>query len=344
MDPYNKKKKCVQHERFKQRMNEIFVDLLLQHLPYQVNVLYMDAESAETTKALKHLNYTCYVVNNILNVVNHLQQHHPELTVCHGDIIDILNKQWNQVEFQAVYFDACASRPEIMIDMIRAFFNRQMNIHQSIIVGYTLIGRARDGRSQLSRTQDVAHELNLQAVRLKMNLLRVCDMKNYVDVTWLHNGIFTEFFVFEPMQKKDDKQFLDINQIETIVSKTIECLTKKNDLLSSSADVNVTKKISNGLQIIPVGPERLPGKCCIIGCFNIPSHEKANVCDDPIHRDFKTRADGRMREKRRRKKTTSFGIITKHPKYVAKDFPNHLSAKSFPAMGSKNSLLNWLRQ
>ena len=294
-DRYEKRKQCSNKELFKENMNRVFLDLVLENIKNEnANIIYLDAESGETSKKFIDLHYKCFVANPNDIVVESLQKY-SHVNVVKGDITTLLSTNWKHVSFQAAYFDSCHSYPEAIISMFEAFFQRQMNTQIPIVIGYTIVGRALDKRSQLSRKEDVEHALVKHAIRLNMKLSLVSGMKNYVHYNWLDNGIYTKFFLFEPIV--DLTPLIDLEQkIEDVLNKKLQFVKPKT---------TCAKKVT--FDMIPI-MQRLDGQCCMVGCNEKPTHPKGRVCE--THYADKLRMDCRAREKRRPKKLRKISYVT----------------------------------
>jgi len=211
LDPYRDGAFSEEHAKWKKSMNNVFKTLLNTYIPPKHNVVYLDAESGETSKTLENVECNCYVANNNASVVHKLKQNH-KLTVECGSVDDCLTKVWRTVPFQAAYFDSCSASPENILKIFRAFFQRHFNTKIPIVIGYTITGRDTKGRSHLDRIQTVLSELHKIVERLQMKQLHVADLSGFGDIKWLHDGIFTDFFVFEPLVDEQHVQ----NEIEVL--------------------------------------------------------------------------------------------------------------------------------
>jgi hypothetical protein len=229
MDTYLKRTISQPHDGFKVAMNDVFVTLLTQFIPGTKNVVYMDAASGETTRKLANLPHKRFVANNVSNVVAELKAAFADVHVESGYIHECLRSVWRNVMFQAAYFDSCSANAEKINEIFQCFFQRNFDTLTPIVIGYTIVGRCRgkkkgltkeqaiDKRSQLNRTQEIAKCILDISISLKMQLKRASDLACFAGTTWLHDGIFTEFFVLEPLTK-----MVDIDVVINIQKQLVE--------------------------------------------------------------------------------------------------------------------------
>lgn len=329
-DPYNNKKQSIKIVKFKQDMNNLFAKLLLRYIPKKSNVLYMDGETGDTTKTIKHLNYNYFVANKYENTCNELKANFPKVVVEFNKIEICLKNVWNKFPFQAAYLDGQYGKFNKTIEVFRAFFNyRVFDVTIPIVFGYTTmlkINRSKKLKkveSALTPIEEFDFEFVQIAQMLNMKILRVKDLEQYCRPHWHNSVIQTQFIIFEPLQsipvmiKQNEKFCLDknafeITQLDSVKDELFEFtqFDSVNDQLFEFTQFDsVTQVVDKKdckketlLEIIPVGKNRTPGKCCIVNCKNKMSKKRAVVCDDVQHQKFRCRADDRVRDKRRRQK------------------------------------------
>ncbi len=201
-DPYEKRKCREIHVQFKQRMNDIFRDLLTQNVPKGQNIVYLDSLSGETTNTLKGCGYQCYIANNCKDVATQLAKDH-QLTVEHGDAAEIMKTKWKNISFQAAYFDGCTSRCEYVLPFFESFFDREFDNMNTIVLGVTLTGRDNSKTSpherlQLSKMLKIKETFHKLATRHQMEIQKnecQIDKEDCID-----DGVYTEFFVLIPQK------------------------------------------------------------------------------------------------------------------------------------------------
>ena len=127
-----------------------------------------------------------------------------------------MNTKWKKVEFQAAYFDGCSSRVARVLPFFTAFFNRNVDTLNPIVLGYTLTGRDNSNASpqerlQLSKSLCVKEEFHKLATRVGMQLSKNTWQTRKEEL--LDAGVYTEFFVFLPRRHSAEVLHTEIKKV-----------------------------------------------------------------------------------------------------------------------------------
>jgi hypothetical protein len=212
----------VDHVAFKQSMNNILRDLVRKYIPLNQNIVYLDAENAQTTQILQNLCYNLFLANDDPELIKKIKINNSNLNVDENNIEDALKTTWAHLTFHVAYFDACHASHEKIIAIISAFQNRRFHDHVPIILAYTLLGRSnvrdKGQRSQLNRTKQIEIVLHEMAAKLRRKLLRAADLPEYKNMIWYFQpkSVYTEFFIFTPTCLSIQDEVIDVKENQSI--------------------------------------------------------------------------------------------------------------------------------